>query len=158
MSRRGRSLKFDDDELEDLADLPYGDKRVFPLLSLLYPFVDLRNEFHVDHVCPRSRFSTTALRRAGVPEDRLHQFKELAERLPNLQLLQGGINESKNAQLPNEWLRLEFPKENDRKTYIFQYDLEGLPDTVLEFDAFYQRRRAGLLAKMKALLGTKATT
>lgn len=50
MVRRGRSLRFEEDEIQDLIEVSYGDRRAFVLLSLLYPFVDLRNQFHVDHV------------------------------------------------------------------------------------------------------------
>jgi hypothetical protein len=52
MVRRGRTLRFERDEIEDLAEVSYADKRTFGLLALLYPFVDLRNKFHVDHVYP----------------------------------------------------------------------------------------------------------
>jgi hypothetical protein len=55
MSQRGKSLTFEPAEIEDLLHLEYGDKRTFPLLSLLFPFVDLRNQFHVDHVYPISK-------------------------------------------------------------------------------------------------------
>jgi Protein of unknown function DUF262 len=155
MLRRGRGLKFEEDELEDLADIAYGDKRVFPLLSLLYAFVDLRNEFHVDHVFSRSQFSTVALRRAGIPEDRLEQVKGRSERLANLQLLEGGINESKNSQAPHEWIELQYADQKARNAYLSRYDLEGLPNTVGEFDNFYESRRVRLLSRLKGLLGSK---
>ena len=47
-----------------LRDVEYGDKRMFALLSLLFPFVDLRNQFHVDHVFPISGFTSARLRSA----------------------------------------------------------------------------------------------
>ncbi|GMV44457.1 MAG: hypothetical protein AMXMBFR64_61730 [Myxococcales bacterium] len=42
MRSRGKGLRFEEEELEDLADVAYGDRRAFPLLSLLFPFHDLR--------------------------------------------------------------------------------------------------------------------
>ena len=63
MRSRGKGLRFDEEEIEDLVDVSCGDRRVFPLLSLLFPFHDLRNEFHVDHVFPRSRDWAQAPRR-----------------------------------------------------------------------------------------------
>ena len=55
MIRRGRTLTFEPAEIEDLLHLEYGNPRTLPLLALLFPFVDLRNQFHVDHICPISR-------------------------------------------------------------------------------------------------------
>ena len=52
MAPTGRSLMFGEAEIQALADLPYRDPRTFAVLSLLYPFVDLRNKFHIDHVFP----------------------------------------------------------------------------------------------------------
>lgn len=50
LARRGRPLLFDEEEIEDLVDMRYGDRLTFALLSLLFPFVDLRNQFHIDHI------------------------------------------------------------------------------------------------------------
>ena len=36
LGRRGRSLQFDNDEIEDLVDMRYGDRLTFALLSLLF--------------------------------------------------------------------------------------------------------------------------
>lgn len=55
MAQRGKSLSFEAPEIEDLLHIEYGDRRLFPLLSLLFPFVDLRNQFHVDHIHPGTR-------------------------------------------------------------------------------------------------------
>ena len=62
MERRARPLFFEGEELEDLADMQYGNRLTFALLSLLFPFVDLRNQFHLDHVFPKARFSGSSLK------------------------------------------------------------------------------------------------
>jgi hypothetical protein len=62
-SSRGKELTFSEPELEFLldvsyrdyrTDVSYRDYRTFLLLSLLYPFVDLKNHFYVDHVFPKT--------------------------------------------------------------------------------------------------------
>ena len=35
-----------------LADMRYGNRLTFALLSFLVPSVDLKNKFHVDHIFP----------------------------------------------------------------------------------------------------------
>ena len=36
---------------------------------LLFPFVDTKNHFHIDHVFPRSLFTPAKLKKAKVPDD-----------------------------------------------------------------------------------------
>ena len=83
MRARGKSLTFEEEELEDLVE---SKDRAFALLSVLYPFVDTQNnKFHIDHVFPKSRFSSRRLRRAGVFEDDIERYQARVDRLPNLQ-------------------------------------------------------------------------
>ena len=89
MARRGRTLSFENEEIDDLLTSRYGDRRTFALLSLLYPFIDLRNEFHVDHVFPKKTFDRRQLLKAGIAEEDVEELKGLADHLPNLQLLEG---------------------------------------------------------------------
>ena len=65
MRQRGKSIRFDEEEIDALTDLRYGDSRTFPLLSLIFKHLDLRNHFHIDHIFPRSRFTTTRLKSKG---------------------------------------------------------------------------------------------
>ena len=76
MARRGRQLVFDDEEVEELVDMRYGDRLTFALLSLLFPFVDLRNQFHLDHIFPSSRFTDRRLKDAFVPDDKVTAFRD----------------------------------------------------------------------------------
>ncbi|MDY0062607.1 MAG: DUF262 domain-containing protein [Myxococcota bacterium] len=145
MLKRGKSLLFAEAEVQDLLEMAYGDKRTFALLSLLFPHCDLRNVFHVDHVFPRSLFRAGTLRKAGVPEGRLAAFAEKAEQLPNLQLLQGSANESKQGKLPAEWLKAEFRTREEREGYCTLHLLGSVPKGLEEFGEFFEQRK-GLLA------------
>ena len=40
MRSRGKGLAFDRDEIDELTDMRYGDKRVFSLLSLMFRHLD----------------------------------------------------------------------------------------------------------------------
>jgi hypothetical protein len=42
-----RSTRFVDEEIDVLLDMEYGDRRVFLLLSLLYPTFDYATPFHM---------------------------------------------------------------------------------------------------------------
>lgn len=154
MAQRGKPLTFEPEEVQDLLDAEYGDRRTFLLLSLLYPFVDLRNQFHVDHVFPRSRLTPERLRKAGLPEDGYEAVHLRRDRLANLQLLEGGPNQEKAAKLPAEWLEALDPRT--RQNHCALHDLGEVPAGLDGFEAFYDARRARLAVKVTRLLGARA--
>ncbi|WP_028795338.1 DUF262 domain-containing protein [Thalassobaculum salexigens] len=154
MSARGKSLAFEPAEIEDLLHMEYGDKRMFALLSLLFPFVDLRNQFHVDHVYPISRFHRARLRKLGVEEDQIDALVRHANELPNLQLLEGPINNEKRAAMPAEWLAKHLPDEAARQNYTGNHCLGKLPSDLLEFDKFHAARRDLLRQRLVELLSS----
>jgi hypothetical protein len=154
MATAGKSLSFTDAEISELLDLNYGDKRVFSVLSMLYPGLDLTKNFHEDHIFPRSRFTKRRLRKAGVPEELLDECMEKWNGLPNLQLLQGTVNIEKQDVLPHEWLvGPNFASEAARIQYINDNDLQELPDEITGFLAFYNSRREALDARLRSVLG-----
>jgi hypothetical protein len=156
MRARGKRLLLDEEELQDLTDIKYGDRRVFPLLSLLYPFVDFRNVFHIDHVFPRSRFSDARLGGAGVDPEDIWRFKDRVDRLSNLQLLDGPLNQSKGDQLPADWMVSHFPDLQAREAYVARHDLGDVPELVGEFNGFYEARQERLLARLGNLLAEES--
>ena len=157
MARRGRQLIFDDEEVEDLADLRYGDRLTFALLSLLFPFVDLRNQFHLDHIFPASRFTDNRLKDACVPDHKVTAFRDCKDRLANLQLLQGPVNTEKGATMPAEWLSRTYAVESDRREYEERHLLGHVPELITEFDTFYDARRERLKKRIGKMLGRKPT-
>ena len=69
MRLRGKSLAFDSDAIDDLTEMEFGDKRTFSLLSLVFPHLDLRQHFHIDHIFPKSRFTQANLKASGFDHD-----------------------------------------------------------------------------------------
>ena len=53
MARRAKALTFEDEEIDELVELQYGDSRTFALLSLIFSLTDLQSDFHIDHVFPQ---------------------------------------------------------------------------------------------------------
>ena len=131
----------------------YGDRLTFALLSLLFPFVDLRNQFHVDHIFPTSRFTDRRLKDACVPEDEVAAFKDRKDRLANLQLLQGAVNIEKSATMPAEWLSKTYANEASRHEYEERHLLNHVPESITEFDTFCDARRDRLKERIGQLLG-----
>jgi hypothetical protein len=157
MTRLGKSLRFDEDEIQDLLGLAYGDKRTFALLALLYPGMDFRNEFHLDHIVPRGAIKKSHLAAAGIDALQADELREMIDRLPNLQLLEGPYNVAKQDKMPDIWIAEHFSDEYARNSYCARHDLEFVPQNLLEFKQFYDARRDRLAEKLRKLLGAGPT-
>ena len=153
--QRGRSLVFDDEEIEDLADMQYGNRLTFALLSLLFPFIDLQNShFHVDHVFPAAHFTRRQLMDSGVSEGNIDGIIGKRNGLANLQLLQGNLNLEKSAKSPSEWLDGIYPNDpSGRQAYQDRHLLGDVPKSIEEFDTFFEARRERLKRRITQLLG-----
>lgn len=55
----------------------YGHGDNLAILSILYPWADLRHKFHVDHMFPKSEFTAKKLKAKGIPEDARLQNKNI---------------------------------------------------------------------------------
>ena len=154
MARRGKSLHFSSEEIDELVEMQYGDKRLFALMTLLFPFVDVTNHhFHVDHVFPKSKFTPARLQNACVLPEDVEQFRESMNGLPNLQLLEGAENIAKQAELPATWMADTMPDEPTRTNYCHIHLLGTVPEALPGFIQFYAARRAQLRVQIEQLLG-----
>ena len=153
MARRAKSLIFEEEEVEELADMQYGHKLTFSLLSLVFPFIDLRNQFEIDHIFPRARLTERKLRAAGVPDDKIREFALKRDGIANLQLLEGAFNNEKRTMMPSDWLAKSRPDSSSRREYQERYLLGKLPESMVGFGDFFDARRARLKARIEQLLG-----
>ena len=152
MALRGKTLEFGEEEIDDLAEIRSGDRRIFPLLTLLFPDIDSRDGSDVDHVFPRSRFTPTRLRNAGIEDELFSEFIDNSERIGNLQLLDRSINNEKRATLPAEWLDIHCPTEQNRQIYCERHVLGDVPHEITAFQRFYNARRKNLRERIVKLV------
>lgn len=149
----GKSMRFEQDELDALLESEYGHRSTFAILSLLYPGNDLRNEFHEDHVVPKAILKKKGMVAAGLDPEQVEAVLEQVNMLPNLQLLEGSYNQQKSAKLPSDWLKEQFPDAVSRNAYVAKHDLGELPVDVTAFPAFFEARRGRLATRLRKLLG-----
>ncbi len=154
MAAVGKSLAFDNAEIDELLNLKYAGQRTFSVLSVLYPGLDLSKKFHEDHIFPKSRFTKKRLLDAGVPLDRIDDYLAAVNLLPNLQLLAGTANIEKQDNLPAAWIDTAFPSEDRRATYLAENDLDGLSLNLTDFTSFFEQRKARIRRRLLAALGT----
>ena len=153
MSIRGKGLEFSEAEIEFLLDTSYPDYRTFLLLSFLYPFVDLRNHFHIDHIFPKSMLTPAQLRKAGISPETIDDLAMRTNRLPNLQLLGGAENNEKRAKMPKTWLASAFATEAASAEFISKHDLGSVPEFATDFAIFFDARRAVMKVCLQKLFG-----
>ena len=139
-----------DDVIEKCFEYDKGPY-TFMLLTLLYPEIKVDAAvFHQDHVHPYAGFENKNLKKKGFPMETIEKWQVLRNKLPNLQLLQGAVNESKNDLPLVDWL-----KETGN---TIKYMPEGVSPDIKDFDTFYEKRKELMKAELKNVLGyTEAT-
>ena len=152
MSGRGKSLSFGPEEIEDLLDMEYGDRRLFPALSILFPFVDVRQLHHVDHFFPKSQLQRRRLEKAGCNAAYVEESLAVRDRLANLQLLEGLLNVAKNDSLPGPWMEATYQDPVSRQAVLDRHDLGFAPATHVDFLEFYNTRRERLRKRFEPIL------
>ena len=151
MAQRGKTLDSGEEEIEDLAEMRAGDRRVFPQLSILFPDLRSRDGSDVDQVFPESRFAPNRLKAAGVGEKKVNDYCDRCERIANLQLLDRSVNNEKRATMPAEWLDVPCPTGEARRNYCAGHQPGDLPGKVTGFPEFYKARRRRVWAMVVVL-------
>ncbi len=149
-----RNLKYTEDDIEDWFDCFEKNEYTFMILSLLYPNLKYgQNKFHQDHVHPHSAFEKREvllklILPGNIPmtDDKVNLWRHQRNTLANLQLLEGGENESKNKKPLAEWLKDDENKKN------IKFLPEGIDYSLLNFDEFLAKRKALMLKELKKLL------
>jgi hypothetical protein len=154
MAGIGKSLRFDPQTVDELANSGYGRADTFALLSIVYGNVDPGKTYHIDHVFPQASLRRDTLRQRGYTDDQVERIvKQARDGLANLQLLPGGENIGKSKKLPLEWARERYPDPQALQGYLEQNDMLDLPADLDGFLAFYDARRERLRQRLVAVLG-----
>ncbi|MBK8920296.1 MAG: hypothetical protein IPM81_02125 [Saprospirales bacterium] len=147
-SNPNRNYALDDDFIEGLLTSHYESNEAFYVLSLLYPHLDYFNQdFHKDHLHPSSFFRDyNNITNTFNEEDReFCGHMENWNTIPNLQLLNGNLNKSKQDKSLEEWAKANHIS-NDELFVSRDTDLN-----VSNFRAFIVERKEVLKSKLKSI-------
>ncbi|MBF0897583.1 MAG: DUF262 domain-containing protein, partial [Campylobacter concisus] len=121
----------------------------FAVLSILYPNLDTKNNFHKDHLHPESKYK---------------EYKKLMEKnkkecydfsiydaLPNLQLLDANENMAKNDKSLEEWVENEC-RNKDKSKFLMDHLIPDVDLSLDNFDDFYEKREKLMINKLRELL------
>ncbi|HDR14595.1 MAG TPA: DUF262 domain-containing protein [Desulfobacteraceae bacterium] len=148
--RTNKSLSFVEDDIENMLYYQYGQGYTFSTLVLLYPSLDFRNKFHIDHIHPSSHFTRAKLRRRGIREDDIDFYMGHVNTLPNLQLLEGIPNQEKNDTPFAEWFeeKVEAKADYKKRHYIPDVDF-----SLENYKEFIEERKILIQNRLRELLG-----
>lgn len=141
-----KSFRYTEKEINGLFEFEKG-AYTFMILSLLYPNLKFsQQKFHQDHMHPYSSFENVKLKALGIDEGMWPQLQRDRNKLANLQLLEGGENESKNATSLIKWLEI-----NENKANV-KYLPENISYELKDFNVFVEKRKELMKEKLKEIL------
>lgn len=145
----GKRLIIDASDIDDFLDHRKGPY-TFLILSVLYPDLKLDQiNFHQDHMHPYSKFKAASLAQMGLKPDEINQWIEMADQLPNLQLLEGQENTVKQATHLATWV------ENNEADENYYRERNYLPKELSlnfsDFGSFYESRKQMLSEQLYQL-------
>lgn len=150
-----KSLQFTEDDIENLLQSKYGQGYTFSTLSLLYPTLDYRNKFHIDHIHARSFFTRAKLRKEDVPDKDIEFYIDAVDRLPNLQLLEGVANQEKLAAKFEGWLQQTCRTKQARTDFYAKHYIPDVDVSLTNFREFYNERRQAVTKRLADILDVK---
>lgn len=144
-----KNLYLTSDYIDSLLHTDIDDPYCYSILSLLYAHLDYNNKrFHKDHLHPKSYF--TGLRKKDDMDEETYKFykdKANYNSVVNLQLLNGYVNESKNATSLKEWV------EKNKIDKKFQLIPENVSLDIKDFKTFIEERKILLKKRLLEVVG-----
>lgn len=146
-----KSLAVTESDIDRFLQSTKGPTSFF-ILSLLYPQLRYSEvEFHQDHIHPESSFTEKNFREMGIPQEEWREWRSCRDCIPNLQLMEGRLNESKNATPLLRWV--EQMDESRRASFATSnYFPENVDLAFKDFMIFFERRKEILRKKLKEVL------
>ena len=144
-----RTLVFTKEDVSNLLYTKCGSGDTLVILSILYPWADLRNNFHVDHMFPKSLFTRKRLEKRGVKDIEIEDFIGKYNYIGNLQLLEAIPNMEKNNKEFDKWLNETLSKEAIDDYKLKHYIPKGVDLDFLNFLEFFQKREELILNKLE---------
>lgn len=144
-----RDIIFTDDIIDNLLWTKYGNGDVLVVLSILYPWADLKNNFHIDHIYPKSKFTRKRLIKKGVPESAIDNYIGNVNYIGNLQLLEATPNEEKNNKDFDEWLSETYTDAGELKAYKEKHYIPDVDLSFTNFEEFLAEREKLIVKALK---------
>jgi uncharacterized protein with ParB-like and HNH nuclease domain len=148
-----KSLVYTEDDIENMLCYRYGQGYTFSTLALLYPSLDFRNKFHIDHIHPRSCFTRVKLLKTGILEAYIDFCLNNVDLLPNLQLIEGVPNQEKGDTDFKEWVEKNYKSHEEIADYKTRHFIPDVGLSLENFRGFIETRKAKMRTELCRILG-----
>lgn len=139
----------DDGFLQDLMLYRKNSPEAFAVLSILYPNLDTKNNFHKDHLHPENRYKEY---KKAMKENKKECYDfSMYDALPNLQLLDANENMAKNDKSLEEWVEVEC-RNKDKSKFLKDHLIPDVDLSLDNFNEFFEARKELLISKLKELI------
>ena len=150
-----RDLTFDSFFVDELLNTQIGQPNCLTILALLMPEIDFTRSLHVDHLHPKSEFTFSKLGQHEFLKDDQSLFYFFYDSdnwngIANLHLLDGRINQSKQAEPLTTWL----PQSQHQRSSL--YIPEDVSLEFCDFQTFVRKRRALIKKQLMKLTNPDA--
>lgn len=129
LKTHGKYSSLNDDFIDDILQIMYSKKTAFLALSLIQDEAGIGNNlFHIDHIFPKSWFTTANLQSMGISINQIDAYQEYANSIANLQILLARENQEKSTQSLEEWIKVrddDFKRKHCIPTNYELYKLEN---------------------------------
>jgi len=136
-----KSIAFNDDDIENMFFYQYGQSYTFSTLALIYPTLDFRNRFHIDHIYPKSIFTAKRLNKRGVDESDIQLYLSNYNTLANLQLLEGLPNQEKSDTDFGDWIISSYKDKKERREFMEKNYIPDIDYDIKNFKEFIIKRK-----------------
>lgn len=146
-----KTLHITKENIEAFMEYTKGAKSFF-VLSFLYPQLHFHKvHFHQDHIHPSAGFKNNKLKPFGLDDETISNWLGIKDTIPNLQLMEGKENESKNATPFKKWLTGE--TVGDVEKFKLDNFIPKEVDLGIEhFESFYTARKQLIIDKLVQVL------
>jgi uncharacterized protein with ParB-like and HNH nuclease domain len=135
-----------DDYIEVLLTNQKGQRYTFPILAMLYPNLDYRNNnFHQDHLHPAVSYDSLK------QEDKEKYGWGVYNSVLNLQMLDANENESKNSKPLADWISEQTDADTKEK-FLENHLIPNVGLSLDNFSNFIEERKKMLIEKLRLLI------
>ena len=151
MENQISDLRVTDGKIDDILNAEKGSRVAGEVLYFLgLDWINKNYKYEQDHLHPDERFNRT--NPVSVPMQEWNKWRSNRNRLPNLHLLEGRQNASKNDMRLVDY----YNDMNDEQKAVFRKEAlipDGVSLELEHFGEFYEKRKALLMDKIRQLLG-----
>lgn len=142
-----KNYSFDEEIIDSIFESTCGSENAAFVLTLFYPDLDYYNQnFHIDHVHPKSSFNNKKSLETVFDETEISIIGDKWNKVANLQLLNSGLNTAKIDKSLVEWA-----KDNEISNSFLLLDDQVILE-LKDFEKYYENRLKNMKKKLKEIV------